>query len=36
VNKPGWAPLHYAASGGHVAILRLLLDKYAGTSLNSL
>jgi uncharacterized protein len=29
VNKPGWAPLHYAASGGHVAILRLLLDKYA-------
>ena len=29
VNKPGWTPLHYAASGGHVAIVRLLLDNYA-------
>jgi uncharacterized protein len=29
VNKPGWAPLHYAATGGHVAVLRLLLDKHA-------
>jgi len=25
VNKPGWAPLHYAATGGSVAIIRLLL-----------
>ncbi len=29
VNKPGWTPLHYAATGGHVAVLRLLLDKHA-------
>lgn len=29
VNKPGWAPLHYAASGGHVEILQLLLGKHA-------
>jgi hypothetical protein len=29
VNKPGWAPLHYAATGGHVAVMRLLLDNYA-------
>jgi hypothetical protein len=29
VNKPGWTPLHYAATGGHVAIVRLLLDNYA-------
>jgi hypothetical protein len=29
VNKPGWAPLHYAATGGHVAILTLLLDNNA-------
>jgi hypothetical protein len=25
VNKPGWAPLHYAASGGHAEVVRLLL-----------
>ena len=29
INKPGWAPLHYAATGGHVAIMKLLLDNYA-------
>ena len=29
VNKPGWTPLHYAATGGHLAIIRLLLDNYA-------
>lgn len=26
VNKPGWTPLHYAATGGHVEIVQLLLD----------
>lgn len=29
VNKPGWTPLHYAATGGHVSILTLLLDNHA-------
>lgn len=29
VNKTGWTPLHYAATGGHVAIIQLLLDEYA-------
>jgi hypothetical protein len=29
VNKPGWAPLHYAATGGHVEIMQLLLDQNA-------
>jgi ankyrin repeat protein len=29
VNKPGWAPLHYAATGGQVAVMRLLLDNNA-------
>ena len=29
VNKPGWTPLHYAASGGHVDIAQLLLDHSA-------
>lgn len=29
VNKPGWAPLHYAATGGHAAIIRLLLEHHA-------
>ena len=29
VNKPGWAPLHYAATGGHVDIMQILLDEYA-------
>lgn len=29
VNKPGWAPLHYAATNGHVAIMKLLLENHA-------
>jgi ankyrin repeat protein len=29
VNRPGWTPLHYAATGGHVAIARLLLEHHA-------
>ncbi|RYF39532.1 MAG: ankyrin repeat domain-containing protein [Comamonadaceae bacterium] len=32
VNKPGWAPLHYAASAGsaqHTQIIALLLENYA-------
>ena len=29
VVKPGWAPLHYAATGGHLAIMDLLLEHYA-------
>ncbi len=29
VNKPGWAPLHYAATHGHLAVMRLLLDENA-------
>jgi ankyrin repeat protein len=29
VNKPGWTPLHYAASGGNAEVVQLLLDNYA-------
>ena len=29
VNKPGWAPLHYAATRGHLAIMALLLENHA-------
>lgn len=29
INKPGWTALHYAASGGHDAIVRLLLLHHA-------
>ena len=29
VNKTGWAPLHYAASNGHLALMALLLEKSA-------
>ena len=26
INKTGWAPLHYAATGGHVDIMKMLLE----------
>lgn len=29
VNRPGWTPLHYAATGGHSGIIRLLLEEHA-------
>lgn len=29
VSKPGWAPLHYAATGGHLEIMELLLEHHA-------
>jgi ankyrin repeat protein len=29
VNKTGWTPLHYAATGGHAAIVELLLENHA-------
>jgi uncharacterized protein len=29
VNKPGWTPLHYAATRGHVDIINLLLENHA-------
>lgn len=29
VNKTGWTPLHYAASGGHAALIGLLLEHNA-------
>ena len=29
VNKPGWTPLHYAATNGQIAIMKLLLENYA-------
>jgi len=29
VNKTGWTPLHYAATGGHDDIIQLLLDNHA-------
>jgi ankyrin repeat protein len=29
VNKPGWTPLHYAATNGHLAVLELLLENHA-------
>ena len=29
VNKPGWTPLHYAATHGHLAVMTLLLDQDA-------
>jgi ankyrin repeat protein len=29
VNKPGWTPLHYAATHGHVGVMNLLLDHHA-------
>ena len=29
VNKTGWTPLHYAATGGHVEMIKLLLENHA-------
>ena len=29
VNKPGWAPLHYAATHGHLEVMNLLLEQFA-------
>jgi uncharacterized protein len=29
VNKTGWTPLHYAATGGHLAVVKLLLENNA-------
>lgn len=29
VNKTGWTPLHYAATGGHIPVIRLLLENHA-------
>lgn len=29
VNKTGWTPLHYAASGGHLSLISLLLENSA-------
>lgn len=29
VNKPGWTPLHYAATNGHIAAMRMLLENHA-------
>lgn len=29
VNKTGWTPLHYAATHGHLDVIRLLLEEHA-------
>jgi len=29
VNRPGWSPLHYAATGGQLAAIRLLNERHA-------
>lgn len=29
VNKPGWTALHYAATGGHLPVIELLLEEHA-------
>ena len=29
VNKPGWAPLHYAATNGHLSVMQLLIEENA-------
>ena len=35
VQKDGWSPLHYAATGGNVAIVKLLLSKGAALEARS-
>lgn len=29
INQPGWTPLHYAATGGHLELIQLLLEESA-------
>lgn len=29
VNRPGWTPLHYAATKGHIEVIRFLLSEHA-------
>jgi hypothetical protein len=29
VNRPGWSPLHYAATGGQLEIIRVLIERHA-------
>ena len=29
VNKPGWTPLHYAATKGHLTVMTMLLNEHA-------
>jgi ankyrin repeat protein len=29
VNQPGWTPLHYAATGGHIELIQMLLEESA-------
>jgi ankyrin repeat protein len=29
INHPGWTPLHYAATGGHVELIQILLEESA-------
>jgi ankyrin repeat protein len=29
VNRPGWTPLHYAATKGHIEVMRFLLAEHA-------
>lgn len=29
VNRPGWTPLHYAATSGHTGMVKLLLEEHA-------
>lgn len=35
VNKPGWAPLHYAATGGHPRMIQFLLQHGANVNAHS-
>ncbi len=29
VNRPGWTPLHYATTGGHLGMVKLLIEEHA-------